>query len=73
MIKMYEATWWSTVDWENKRVAIIAENEEQVKEWIDKECFGAYTVEHRLRKGLDTLKIIELYDITLPYRVAGND
>lgn len=71
-MKRYEAKWFSGVEWAWLEVEVLAENEQQVREFIDTRTAAEYRNRpFRLnRKEVeyeDTLEIKELQEVILPY------
>ena len=69
----FDVEYFSAIDWKRLSFEVIAENENQVKEWVNKKC----PPECRDRPycggtGGDTLKITQHNEIELPFIVSSN-
>jgi len=59
----YFVEWFSGIDWGWEFKEMLANNEEQIREFMDKKC----PPEFRERHGKDSLKIEFVGTVTIPY------
>ena len=70
-LRIYHAHWWSSVDWDYNRAYLLAEDEAQVRAWVDTQTMPEYrcrTYRGETKSSSDTLRITLDHTVTqLPY------